>query len=562
MKKSVFILLSLLLALLSQNALAVEIEASVDRNPVNVGESFQLTFSASESPDDDPDFSPLEQDFEILSQSQNHQARWINGDFSRTVEWTLILMPKRAGRLTIPAIAFGKDRSRPLTMNIVQQAVQNEDRDLFLTAEVDAQSPYVQSQVVYTLRFYRKVAIAQASMDEPELADAVIERLGEDKNFDKAINGVRYRVTERKYAIFPQQSGRQTLKPVSLTAEVISGRRSRFGFFGSQMTLTKRLQSPAITLQVKPIPADYQGHWLPAEQVVLQDGWSDDSLTVKVGEPLTRTLTILAKGVTDSQLPKLWPDKALNGLKSYPDQPVLREQQKPDGVIAFREEKIALIPSKPGDYELPAIELHWFNTRTEQQEVLALPAVKIHAIAAAQNNLPPVNTTLPAETAPVDETKTVNCPATETPEPQHNDTFWPVVAAFLACGWLLTLFYCLRQSRKKPEEPAPENHQQDLKAAVKALKKACFANDPQAAKQALLNWGQQAFGAGGLSEIKNHCEARLRDQIDALMASLYAPDAREWQGKALYQAFVESNARQKIHSKAPVTELKSLFRQQ
>jgi len=33
-------------------------------------------------------------------------------------------------------------------------------------------------------------------------------------------------------------------------------------------------------------------------------------------------------------------------LKSYPDQPVLQEQKKADGVIAFREEKIALIPSK------------------------------------------------------------------------------------------------------------------------------------------------------------------------------------------------------------------------
>jgi len=43
-------------------------------------------------------------------------------------------------------------------------------------------------------------------------------------------------------------------------------------------------------------------------------------------------------------------------LKAYPDQPVLKEQKKVDGMLAFREEKIALIPSKAGSYTLPAIE--------------------------------------------------------------------------------------------------------------------------------------------------------------------------------------------------------------
>ena len=561
MKKTIFILLSVLLTAFPQGALSTEIQASVDRNPVNLSESFHLIFSATETPDDDPDFSPLEQDFDILNQTQSHNTQWINGDFSRTVQWTLTLMPKRAGRLTIPAIAFGKDRSNSLTIEVVQQAVKNEERDLFLRAEVNTQSPYVQSQVIYTLRFYRKVAIAQASMDEPELADAVIERLGEDNNFDTAINGVRYRVTERKYAVFPQQSGRQTLKPISLTAEVISGQRSRFGFFGSQMTVTKRLQSEAITLNVKPIPASYQGHWLPAEQVVLEDGWSDDSLTVKVGEPLTCTLTMLAKGVTNSQLPRLWPEVNIDGLKNYPDQPVLREQKKTDGIIAFREEKIALIPSKAGEYELPAIELHWFNTQTEKEEVLSLPAIKIQAVAAAQNSpAAPVNKPELIAPEPANETKSEACPSNTPQKSDTNPWLWPVASAFLACGWLLTTIFCLNRSRQKPAEPVSTTEQDDLKTTIKALKKACFANDAQAAKQALLQWGKQALGVSSLSEIKNHAEARLRDQIDALMASLYAADAQPWQGKTLYQAFVESNARQKIQTEQ--TELKPLFRQQ
>jgi hypothetical protein len=270
-------------------------------------------------------------------------------------------------------------------------------------------------------------------------------------------------------------------------------------------------------------------------------------------------LTILAKGTTDSQLPKLWPDSIIDGLKSYPDQPVLREQKKPDGIIAFREEKIALIPSKAGDYELPAIEVYWFNTQTEKQERLSLPAIKIHAVAVAQPPASPSQTIPLSKPVPSDTVKTDHCPEVKTQKLDDSRLFWPIITAFLAGGWLLTIFYCLRRSRKKP---TPVEEQQDLTTVVKALKKACFANNPQAAKQALLSWGQLAFGANSLSEIKNHCEARLRDQIDKLLQSLYAPEAPAWQGKALYQAFVESNARQKIHSENQTIELKPLFKQQ
>ena len=66
-----FLLLS---ALMSSNTYAADIRVSVDRNPVSVDESFQITFTASQSPDDDPDFSPLEQDFNIINQSNRSSS--------------------------------------------------------------------------------------------------------------------------------------------------------------------------------------------------------------------------------------------------------------------------------------------------------------------------------------------------------------------------------------------------------------------------------------------------------------------------------------------------------
>ena len=92
----VFFLL-LLLILAPQSTLAADINVSVDRNPVSLDESFQIIFTATESPDDDPDFSPLEQDFSILNQSNSSSSSWINGKSSKTIQWTLNVMAKQAG---------------------------------------------------------------------------------------------------------------------------------------------------------------------------------------------------------------------------------------------------------------------------------------------------------------------------------------------------------------------------------------------------------------------------------------------------------------------------------
>ncbi|TAL51743.1 MAG: protein BatD, partial [Methylovulum sp.] len=105
------ILLTLSPALLPQAA-AAQINASVDRNPVNIDESFQITFTATDTPDGEPDFSPLEQDFSILSQSQSSSSSWVNGQSSNTIQWIVNVIAKNSGSLVIPAIQFGADSSR------------------------------------------------------------------------------------------------------------------------------------------------------------------------------------------------------------------------------------------------------------------------------------------------------------------------------------------------------------------------------------------------------------------------------------------------------------------
>ncbi|MGZ8191466.1 MAG: BatD family protein [Methylococcaceae bacterium] len=589
-KMHLIVFLMMFIGLMPQSVFAAQIHVSVDRNPVSLDESFQIIFTATEEPDDDPDFSPLEQDFSILSQSTSSSSTWINGKSSKSVQWTLTVMAKNSGSLIIPPVQFGDDVSETATILVASGATNKtlkNDEDLFMEVEATPENPYIQSQVLYTLRLYTRVDIAQARLNEPELADAVIEKLGEDSTYTTQVKGVDYSVTERKYAIFPQKSGSVTIKPLVLTAEVLTNNRRGFNsFFSSPITKTRRVESRAVTLEVKPAPATFTGtHWLSAQQLNLSQQWSGDFTQMKVGEPLTRTLTLSVKGATVGQLPELNAASAEGAdeqLKAYPDQPVLQEQKKPEGLTAFRQEKIALMPSKAGSYTLPAIEIPWFNTQSQKMEIARIPETTITAM-----ELPG---TQPGTIAP-DTPKAVSPPvlnqeplskqpaAVNQPQPQEN-TIWLWISAFLALGWLMTviLFFTKRPAKK----PVIESNQTDtsLKDCIKNLKKACDHNDAIAAKNALLEWGRLQFiardgvyaasqsGTGAaiardgvyaasqpgasatnsvsLGAIAGFCEARLRDEILHLNQVLYGKEKGQWNGKKLFQTFTENKARAKL----------------
>ncbi len=544
-KKGKFSFLSLVLFLLSINSvLAVEIKTTIDRNPININESFQIIFTATESPDDDPDFSPLVSNFEILNQTHRSNSSWINGQSTKSIQWIVNVMAKRVGKLKIPAIAFGDDFSLPATVTIKKSAIKNTGKtdELYIEVEVSSETPYVQSQVLYTLRLYRRVQISQASLNEPELDNAVIEKMGEDKNYNTDVNGIPYVITERKYAIFPQKSGVTTIKPLVLTAEVVSNTRPRFnGFFNRPATKTRRVTSKAVTLNVLAAPESFSGkQWIPAEHLYLEQKWSGDTSKMKVGEPLTRTLTILAKGTTVSQLPELHSDININQLKTYPDQPILKEKKQVDGIIAFREEKIAYIPSKSGNYTLPAIEIPWFNTQTKKMEIARIPEQTITATGSASSLANPAVTDATIQVDAVKPTTVVQI---------VENKLWMWISFFLSIGWLITVVFFLSKLKPKQQEQPVIIKELQLSDTVKALKQACTENNQSAAKDALLAWGKIKYNDTNLSTIASHCEARLRDEIHLLNQNLYANQSEPWQGKKLFQTFTENSARAKVAKK-------------
>jgi hypothetical protein len=270
--------------------------------------------------------------------------------------------------------------------------------------------------------------------------------------------------------------------------------------------------------------------------VRLKESWSGNIGQMQVGEPLTRTITLLAKGTTVGQLPELMTNKPIlstdnqGKLKSYPDQPVLKELQKADAMVAIREEKVAFIPSQPGVYHLPAIEVPWWNTNTQQMEVARIAATTVTAVVGdnVKKTQQPIISDIKIKPATsVEPTKG---------EQLLQANVWMWVSGVLAMGWLLTIFYFLsRRARvipiKKVEDMKPE-----LANCFKAIKKACRDNNATVAKDALIQWGRMEFNESSLGRIALKCDSQLKEEILGLNQYLYAQHTRDWNGQALADA--------------------------
>ncbi|TNF34875.1 MAG: protein BatD [Gammaproteobacteria bacterium] len=548
------ILTLLFLLLFSHLLLAASITAQTDRSSIGINESFSLILEATGSVDDDPDFTPLEQDFDILNRSQSSNISYINGNYSRTQTWTLQLMAKREGVLNIPSLSFGKDTS-PQIRIMVKPAGKTDPatQDIFIEAEVSTSNAYVQQQIVFTLRLLTAVNLSGVNFSDlkTENIDTRIEALNDGKQYRTQRGNRTYLVVEKQYALFPQQSG--TLHIPSLLVEATLGARAQslFDPFNRSAQI-QRFRSKTFDISINNIPAGYQAKtWLPATELQLVEEWPDKT-ELKAGEPITRTISILANGLTAEQLPELMFNDVPD-IKQYPDQASLNNSKQDDGIIGIRQQKIALIPVKGGSYTLPAIQIPWWNVKTSKMEIaqLAERSFKVaRSPASAQAQAPLQNESAVNDTTPDDTTETIGATVTST---DSNSSYGLWLSLFFATGWLATGLGWWLSSPKQPSSSQPTQTaaaSSSLKHALKQLHTACDMNDASACRNNLLAWGKAVFGDHTVHTLEDVATLsglpQLQEQIRQLNHHLYSPQGASWQGQTLWQIIQQFKSDQRV----------------
>jgi hypothetical protein len=361
------------------------VQSKLSATAITRDESVTLEITAI-GMDAELDLSSLRKDFEVVQRSSSREIRSVMqaGSGLQTtsfVTWALELVPREIGIFTVPPVRVGNvfSQSHTLTVNELPTGA---SRDIFVEAVVDTETPWVQSQVLMTLKVFQALEIVDGGLDVPEAENLIVERLGDDVRTNEIRDGRQYTVTTRRFALFPQKSGELILKPITLSVSVPADPSRVRGFFSPTRKLTRRTDK--IVLSVKPRANTDSAWWLPARAVQLDSQWIGDVSTATVDEPLTRTIVLRASGVTDSQLPEI-SIPAIEGASLYAEEPERKLGANQLGLLSELTIKWAVIPQRAGELLLPSVSVDWFNTSTGNVETAVLPAEKI-TVGVADSN--------------------------------------------------------------------------------------------------------------------------------------------------------------------------------
>jgi hypothetical protein len=245
-----------------------------------------------------------------------------------------------------------------------------------------------------------------------------------------------------------------------------------------------------------------------------------------------------AEGLASSQLPPL-PATDVNGLRRYPDQPVLSNQSTERGLVGHREEREALVPGRSGAIELPSVEVVWWNTFEDHLEHSSLPA---RTLQVANNPSLVVDT--PASGA--QPTSTADSEALWR---------WKLSTLILTCTTLLG-FGLWWRARWQPAISRAAQAGPSPRTVLDELKRACQANDPHATRQALDAWARQQ------PETLADMAARfvpLSDALDGLNGALYSETGQYWQGEDLWRAIKAIPIAERVHDPVGDSGLPPLY---
>ena len=501
MKKCARQLVGFILMITGLNVYAGNLTASVDRDTLGLEETFTLVLRYDEQINATPDYELLQKDFDILNTQSGTQMSIINGNMEASTEWKIALAPKRIGTLLIPSFTIDGAISDaiPITVEGKSRTQKNNDSQVNVEIETNKDSAYVQEQIIVTLRLYTTVGLSGIDLQPLQVKDALVMQLDE-KQYQTKINGRPGAVVETRYAIFPQQSGELIIPGVLYQVSLDSGQRDLWDrFYGNSQSNILRLRTEEQRLTINPAPAAYSQNWLPATKVELVEHWSASIDSLKVGEPITRTITIKADGLTAGQIAPLQLPN-VDGLTFYSDQAQTDDQKNAQGMIGSRIETIAIVPTKAGRFTLPETTVSWWDTNKQTQQTATLPAVTLNVGSGAMspNNMaPPVDTQAEDEqTNSIPLNTDLSSIAAENPVVTTKTPAWLYASNLITL--LAALFFAWRFWTAKRELTQRQDNKQHLltreheseAAAWADVKRALGDKNLALLRKAIISWSQ------------------------------------------------------------------------
>lgn len=478
---------------------------------VELGQSVQLVISVDNFQQGDvPDLSGLHQDFRVLGTQKSLNYSLINGQAHSEGQWVIMLEPKHAGEISIPAIAIGSETTTSITLNVrsttapaTKGNAMQKKAAAFFDLSLSNTSPMVNQEVILTVKLYNRFRLLDADYTPPEFDAGLIMPIGESIRYQELVGDIPYQVEEQKYALFPQKSGKLSITPPRFKGMIFSNPPARV-----------RIVADSPSMEVQPIPANIaQTVWLPAKRVDLTDTYDGLASRLPVGETVTRTIVLRVTGMAAPLIPTLT-FQSTDEYSVYASKVDERTQFEQGELVAYKTIKVEYLFDKPGVIHIPKYQFEWFNTETREPQTAYL-AEKTWTIVAKDGQ-----TATPAKATPVKTEKAQEkLPQTAKPEfsyAKRLGRYWPVVFV-VVCILVLGFFAYL--ARQKYRHALPSR-----KALEKRMREKAALGDYLALRDCVLLWGERVLNqpCDSLGTLKGRVsEQNIRQELGYFEQHLY-----------------------------------------
>jgi BatD DUF11 like domain len=394
--------------------------ATIDYTKASVGQTLVVTFVVENVNGGKVSF-PAMKDFSIVGGPMTQQSTSIiNGAVSRSQSWAYYIQPKHEGACVIEAgrvdVGGSVLNSNAITVQVSAAGKQNggaassqgstasssgaSSDDLFIKVITSKTQAYVGEPIMVTFRVYTSKPVAEVQF--PKAAsfngfwkyDIALPQNAPWK--PELVNGKRYSYVDfQQCLLFPQKAGNNMITPIEMTAtlqEVINRAprnwaEAMFGGGQEVKNIPMKVQSKATPIKTIDLPAAGKPENFDGLVGSFSIEAEIDKEAVKTDDPVTIKIKINGNGnfeALSNPKPSL-PD----GMESY--DPNIKENFSPNGttVAGSKTFEYLVIPRMPGDFDIPALELPFFNPATGKYVIATSKAFHIKVSGAPSKQQAP-----------------------------------------------------------------------------------------------------------------------------------------------------------------------------
>ena len=381
-----------------------------------------------------------------------------------------------------------------------------------------------------------------ATLDVPDALTLFEDR---GTNFTERVGRATFAAQSRSYVIYPQRPGSFRVDGISVTVPYFDDDAGR---------TTATVAPPPISFEaVLPPEAEGLPYFISTTRLALTARYDPVPDTIHVGDAFTRTITATVNDALAMVVPPMGVD-SIPGMAVYADPPLVEDRggERGERIVGTRSEAATFVALVEGEYEIPGVELQWWDVDASRMRTAAVAPVTFVVLPATVES----PFALAVDSAGAEAGSGETSARVDLLGLLRRYGLW--LLGFVALVWINVRIWRRHGARWMREwEAAKIAKAESEKAYFDRFRAAARSGDPGASLRALTAWYDRARSASDSAAVSDWVaaagDAGLAEAYEALLAQRYRAGAvtgavSGWDPGALLEAVTRVRKRVVMHS--------------